>query len=87
MDVPIIIQSMDEPTVAWINEESERRGISAESLILDLIHKGIVVERSSPELQAYHELDSLAGTWSEEQATEFLNAVDDFEHVDEKLWQ
>ncbi|MBI4639366.1 MAG: hypothetical protein HY731_01660 [Candidatus Tectomicrobia bacterium] len=45
------------------------------------------MERESSQLQVYHDLDSLAGTWSDEQASEFLNAIADFEQVDEKLWQ
>ena len=47
------------------------------------------MRRSAPVavVQPQNDLDSLAGTWSEEQETEFLNAVADFEQVDEKLWR
>jgi len=59
--------------------------VTIEVLILELIRKGISMEQESSQLQVYHDLDSLAGTWSDEQASEFLNAIADFEQVDEKL--
>ena len=87
MNPPITIQDIDDATAKWISEEAERRGVNVESLIIELIHKGIGVEREGTPLKSYHDLDSLAGTWSEEQEAEFLNAVSDFEQVDEKLWR
>jgi plasmid stability protein len=87
MSVSITIRDTDETTTRWINEEAARRGISVELLVVEIIHKGISIERESSQLHTYHDLDSLAGTWSDEQATDFLNAVAAFEYVDEKLWQ
>ena len=87
MSTNITIQNLDDATAKWISEEAERRGVNVESLVLELIRKGINIDQQTPYLQAYHDLDSLAGTWSEEQGTEFLNAVADFEQVDEKLWR
>jgi hypothetical protein len=85
MSTPIVIDDIDEATVEWINQEAERRGVSTERFVLQLIRKAIFFERS--QLQTYHDLDALAGTWSEEQENEFLNVLADFEQVDEKLWQ
>jgi hypothetical protein len=87
MSTNITIQDLDDPTVKWISEEAERRGISVESLVVELIRKGINTDQETSPLQRYYDLDALAGTWSEEQEAEFLNAVADFEQVDEKLWQ
>jgi hypothetical protein len=87
MSTNITIEDLDDATAKWISKESERRGISVESLVLELIRKGIDIDQETSQLQAYHDLDSLAGTWSEEQETEFLNAVADFEQVDEKMWR
>ena len=87
MSTNITIQDLDDTTVKWISEEAERRGISVESLVVELIRKGINTDQETSPLQTYYDLDSLAGTWSEEHEAEFLNAVADFEHVDEKLWQ
>jgi hypothetical protein len=87
MRTSVTIQDIDNETANWINEQARQRGISIESLIIELIHKGITAERESVSPQAYHDLDSLAGTWSDEQAAEFSDSIADFEHVDEMLWQ
>ena len=87
MSTNITIQGLDDATAKWISEEAERRGVSVESLIVDLIRKGINIDQDTSQLPTYNDLDSLAGTWTEEQEAEFLNAVADFEQVDEKLWR
>lgn len=87
MSSSFTIRYIDDATARWISEEAERRSVSAETLIVELIRKGITVEAQSSELRTFSDLDSLAGTWSEEQAREFLDTVADFEQVDEKLWQ
>ena len=35
----------------------------------------------------YHDLDYLAGTWTEEDDKEFLQATEDFNKIDEELWK
>ena len=35
----------------------------------------------------YHDLDYLAGTWTEEEDREFLQAVEHFNTIDEGLWK
>jgi len=87
MSAPITIQDMDEATAQWISEAARRRGVSTEAVVLELIQKGIDLERQDARLQTYHDLDALAGTWSAEEANEFLKAIADFKQVDEKLWQ
>lgn len=79
MSTNITIQNLDDATAQWISREAERRGITVESLAVELIRKGINIDQQTSPLQAYHDLDSLAGTWSEEQEAEFSNAVADFE--------
>ena len=54
---------------------------------MQLIQKGIECEGEYDSLRTYDDLDSLAGTWTEEQATEFMDAISHFDQVDEKIWQ
>lgn len=86
MSVSITIQDLDEATAAWISKEAKRRGVSVNTVVLELIQKSIKFEHKSSPSQTYYDLDPLAGTWSPEEATEFLNAIADFDNVDEKLW-
>ena len=83
----ITISNLDETTANWIDKEARRRGTNKEAIALSLIRKGMECEREHLALQTYDDLDSLAGTWSEEQRTEFMNAITYFDQVDEKLWQ
>lgn len=87
MSTAIVIQDIDDATAEWIREEAERRGIKEELLVLQLLRDGIRIANESSLTQQHHDLDSLAGTWSEEQAAEFAAAESDFERVDEKLWR
>ena len=83
MSVAISLPSVDDATAARLRIEAERRGITIEELVLELVQQGI----ESLEAPPYHDLDALAGTWSKEQADEFLKAIAEFEQVDEKLWR
>jgi hypothetical protein len=83
----IVINNLDEATATWIDEEAKKRGTDKEAVALHLIRKGIECEHGHVALQTFDDLDSLAGTWSEEQATEFMDAISYFDQVDEKLWQ
>lgn len=87
MSVSLTINEIDDATAAWLKAEAERKGVSIESVAVELIQKG-AARTPEPLIQAvYHDLDSLAGTWTEEQATEFLKAVEYFELIDEHLWR
>jgi hypothetical protein len=35
----------------------------------------------------YHDLDFLIGTWTEQEAAEFLSVVSEFRRIDPELWQ
>jgi hypothetical protein len=48
-------------------------------------HIKTVIEESSS-LKEYHDLDDLAGTWTEEDEAEFLQNTSHFNQIDAKLW-
>ena len=83
----ITIPDIDDATATWLTEEAGRRGVSVEMVASLLLRRGLEWERHRAELPTYHDLDALAGTWSEDEAVAFLRAIDDFEQVDPSLWQ
>jgi hypothetical protein len=83
MSTTITIQGVEESIVRRLAAEAQQRGLNIEEFVPELIRQTLDAGRG----QTYHDLDSLAGTWSEEQADEFLAAVADFEKVDETLWR
>ncbi len=58
-----------------------------ETVAGQLLQRGLEWERRRAELPTYHDLDALAGTWSEDEAAAFLHPVANLEHVDPSLWQ
>lgn len=46
----------------------------------------MIEDVTQEELPVFHELDVLAGTWTQEEAEEFLQATTDFRRVEEALW-
>ena len=83
MEKTIVLENLDDTSATWIEQESERRGLPIEQIALELIQQAI----RDAQLKAYHDLDALAGTWSDKEADEFLSVIADFERVDEKLWK
>ncbi len=83
----ITIEDIDDATANWLAEEARRRGVSVESVAGQLLQSGLDWARRRAALPTYHELDALAGTWSEDEAAAFLQAVANFEYVDPALWQ
>lgn len=69
-----------------LKQQAKKQHISVNILILKLIEQGIgyshAIQRPS-----YHELDSLAGTWSNSDAKEFEKNTQLFERIDEELWK
>jgi hypothetical protein len=59
--------------------EAKRRGMSPEALAEALIQQSLSGQK-------FHDLDYLAGTWSEEDARNFQNNTATFETIDETLW-
>src|SRR5262245_2010603 len=82
----LTIEDVDDATASWLVEEAGRRGVSVESVAAQLLQRGLEWERRRAALPTYHDLNALAGTWSEDQAVAFLQAVASFEHVDPTLW-
>ena len=84
---PITIQNLDEETISWIDKKAHQRGITPESLVIELIRKGIQVDQKDTTLIQYRDLTDLAGVWRDEELQEFAEATTHFDEVDEELWQ
>jgi hypothetical protein len=83
-------------TVRGFDPELERKlralarkeNISLNQAALRLLRRGAGVKQDKEETDMVgSSLDELIGTWSESEFEEFTAAVEDFEKVDESLWQ
>ncbi|MFO1429369.1 MAG: hypothetical protein U1F76_04400 [Candidatus Competibacteraceae bacterium] len=81
------VRGIDEQTTQLLKQEAEQRGISMNTLILELIRAGISSRFEAIQRPTFSDLDYLAGTWTPEEAAEFIKTQQDFEKIDEELWR
>lgn len=80
------LRGIDEETKRRLKEEAARQGVSLNTLILRYIRHGVGLTETDRRV-LHHDLDALAGTWSEEEAEAFRQAVQVFEAPDVELWR
>ena len=80
------LRNIDNQLINKLKLEASRQEVSMNSLIIGLLRRGVGLSRERP-ITVYHDLDKLAGTWSKQQAKEFLNEISHFEHIEKDLWK
>lgn len=83
MGTSITIDNLDGEILARLRCEAERRGVDLSVVVAELIERGLGPAPSGSDGLPHHDLDALAGTWSDEQADAFLSAIADLQSVDE----
>lgn len=78
----------DDDLAEEIEALAVREGISRNKAVGCLLRKGAGLDEPAQERNVIGgSLDWFIGSWSEEQAEEFEEAVADFEEIDEDLWK
>lgn len=80
------LRGLTEEEARRLREEARRQGISLNALLLRLVREGAGLAKRS-RLERHHDLDPLAGTWSEEEAAAFAAAIEDTERIDPEMWR
>lgn len=68
-----------------LKKEAEKQKISINSLILLIIERGLGIVHQNKKI-VYHDLDYLAGTWTDEEKKEINERIKPFEKIDKELW-
>lgn len=68
-----------------LKKEATKQKTSINSLILLIVERGLGIPRQSKKI-VFHDLDYLAGTWSDNDKKTFEHNTKFFEKVDEELW-
>lgn len=87
MGSSITIDNLDDEVLERLRNEAKRRGVGVSAVISELIEESLAPVSQAGGKESRHDLDALAGTWSDEQAEAFLRAVADFGRVDEDMWK
>lgn len=78
------LRGLDDETARLLKVEARRAKKSVNALVIDFVRRGVGV--APGRRTVYHDLDSLAGTWSRAESGRFLRTLSDFEKVDRDLW-
>lgn len=79
------LRGISSTLMAALKEKAGEQNMSVNMLILNLIQQG-VGHSGQIKKTAYHDLDSLAGTWTEKEASDFDKNIQPFEKIDKELW-
>ncbi len=80
------LRGLKEEEAERLREEARREGVSLNALLLRLIREGAGLAHR-PWRPRYHDLDDLAGTWTEEEAQAVLAALEETEQIDPGMWE
>jgi plasmid stability protein len=83
----ITISNLDDGTIAQLQHAAARHGMSVEAFAADVLRQSVGGKLASPPAEQHPTIQSLAGTWSEEEFREFTTAIAPFEQIDDSLWK
>jgi hypothetical protein len=79
----LALRGIDPALRSALEAEASRLGLSLNALVLRVLRDSLGLTET-PAL--HHDLDALAGAWSQQEAREFTEAVRHFEAIDPSLW-
>ena len=86
--VQLTVRGIDESLHAWLKLEAKRHKQSVNRYVLTLLQEASGANKTEKRSEVtHHELDHLAGSWSETELKEFLQRVVQARAIDEDLWQ
>jgi hypothetical protein len=80
------LRGIDEHLASTLKALARDQGVSLNTLALRLIREATGVDKRKRTL-LHHDLDTLAGTWSEEDEVAFHVATQSLETIDENIWK
>ena len=87
MQVELTLKDIDNVIVEKLKSKADQRGIDLDTFILSIFKKELGLEIETPRDNLYGDLDYLAGTWSKEEAEDFIKLTEDFNKIDDELWK
>lgn len=77
-----------EPEVAeLLKRTAKKRGKSVNHLMLELIKKGLGLQKEKKFSRQYDDLDDLFGRWSEDEFQEITDSITRQRQIDHELWK
>ena len=80
------IRGLDDLTITALKEKAKKEGSSVNAALVKLLQEELGIKKKKRTV-VFNDLDHLAGTWSDKDYKEFLQATADFAKIDENLWK
>ncbi len=80
------IRGLDDLTIKALKEKAKKEGSSVNAALVKLLQEELGIKKKKRTV-VYNDLDHLAGTWSDKDYKEFLQATADFAKIDEDMWK
>jgi hypothetical protein len=82
----ITLRNLPPELVERIEQESAQRGTSLNKTVIRLLEEALLRAATEQKHPVHHDLDSLAGSWSQQEADEFDQALGQQRSIDKELW-
>ena len=79
------LRGIESGVMALLKKEAKKQNISINLLILQILEMNVGYSYKIKR-PTYHDLDKLAGTWTDKDEKEFKKNTEYFEKVDEDMW-
>jgi len=80
------LRGLNDEEAQRLREEARREGISLNALLLRLVREAAGLAQR-PWRPRHHDLDDLAGTWTEEESQAILAALEETERIEPGMWE
>jgi hypothetical protein len=80
------LRGIDEELAENLKKAAKQSGGSINKTVLDILRKSLGLGSKKRE-KVFHDLDDLAGTWSDDDWQQFKKATKHFEAIDKDLWK
>jgi hypothetical protein len=82
----ITLRRIPQALARIIEKRARAKGLSLAKAVIDLCEEGAGIRKPAHPLR-HHDLDALAGTWTEEEAAAFEATLREQRKIDPELWQ
>ena len=82
----LTIRGIDSELDTKIREKANQKEESINKIVLQLLKSSFGIEKNKV-FSTYHDLDSLAGTWTKEDEDSFNQNIKELSEVDKDLWK
>ena len=81
----LTLRGIDNTLASALKKASEQSHTSINKTAIRLLKEALGLEKKK--YRTYHDLDHLAGTWTEEEYEQFREATKEFGKIDKDIWE